>query len=130
MPVITEQHAPLGSHQFLDKLALAYHEEIATRLLLTPETIMERARSNLRRWLADHEPGSGEARCFEEWQHLLATRTLSELIAIMTEDSDEEQRLRQSTPFTGILSAQERKELIARAEKRISTSSPRCLSGG
>lgn len=112
-----EQSSPIGSHQFIDKLVLAYHREIAARLLASPDEVLSRARNNLKRWLAAHEPGSAEARCLEEWQRLLETKSVDELVAIITEDSDEGQRLRSSTPFTGILSLQERKELRARCEE-------------
>jgi frataxin-like iron-binding protein CyaY len=115
---ITEQPSPVGSHQFLDKVSLAYHQEVAVRLRATPDVIIARARGNLQRWLAAHEPGAAEARCLEEWQYLLETRSISELISILTEDSDEWQRLRQSTPFTGILSTRERRELVKRCEER------------
>lgn len=111
MQPIPEQIAPLGSHQFLDQLNLAMHREIALRLLADPEAVLSRARNNLSRWLAEYEAGDGGARCLEEWQHLLATHTVAELAAIITEDSDEGQRLRQSTPFVGILSSAERREL-------------------
>jgi hypothetical protein len=63
-----------------------------------------------------HE-GTSAARALEEWQELIDTRSVSELIAVMTEDSDEGQRLRSSTPFTGILSKAERKEIFARCEE-------------
>lgn len=96
---------------------LDYHREVASRLLNTPETVIERARNNLKRWMAAHE-GTGSARALEEWQALLDTKTVQELIEIIIEDSDEGQRLRSSTPFTGILSAQERQELRAKHEER------------
>jgi len=118
MAVNDEQPSPLGSHQFLDKLALAYHRAIAARLLADPEAVLDRARSNLKRWMKVHA-GTGTVRALEEWQRLLETRTIPELIAIMTEDSDEGQRLRQSTPFAGVLSEEERKEIFARCEKGI-----------
>ena len=113
-----EQSAPIGSHQFIDQLALAYHREIAARLLAAPDEVLNRARSNLKRWMKVHE-GTGTVRALEEWQNLIDTLTLSDLIAKMTEDSDEGQRLRQSTPFAGVLSEQERKEVFARCEKGI-----------
>ena len=117
MQPMPEQIAPLGSHQFLDQLNLAYHREVALRLLADPEAVLSQARNNLSRWLAEYEASDGGARCLEEWQHLLATHSVTQLAAIITEDSDEGQRLRQSTPFTGILSAEERKELRTRHEK-------------
>jgi len=83
-------------------------------MLINPELIIKKAHSNLRRWLSVYEPGEPDARPLEEWQELLETRTVSELIAIITEDSDEGQRLRSSTPFTGLLSFEERKEIYKR----------------
>lgn len=108
---------PIGSHQFLDELALAYHKAIALRLLASPEEIIELARENLNRWIQVHE-GTGTVYALKEWQTLIETKTIPELVAIITEDSDEGQRLRQSTPFAGVLSDQERKEIMNRCEER------------
>jgi hypothetical protein len=44
---------------------------------------------------------------------------LRTIAAILTADSDEGQRLRQSTPFPGVLSKEEREEIFARCEKGI-----------
>lgn len=108
---------PIGSHQFLDELALAYHRAIAMRLLASPKEVVELARENLNRWIQIHE-GTGTVYALKEWQTLLETKTIAELAAIITEDSDEGQRLRQSTPFAGVLSDQERKEIMSRCEER------------
>ena len=83
---------PIGSHQFLDELALAYHKAIALRLLASPEEIIELARENLNRWIQVHE-GTGTVYALKEWQTLIETKTIPELVAIITEDSDEGQRL-------------------------------------
>ena len=117
MAKILEQVATLGSHQFLDRLALAYHYAIAARLIVAPEEVLDIARDNLRRWLKIHA-GSSTSYALEEWQHLLDTRTVPELIAIITEDFDEGQRLRQSTPFVGVLPESEREELYTLCEKK------------
>jgi len=111
MQTVTDKIAPLGSHQFLDQLNLAYHREVAVRLLADPEAVLNRARGNLRRWLASYESGD-EPACFVEWQRLLETRTIKELAAILADDSDEGQRLRQSTPFPGVLTSEERNDLF------------------
>lgn len=96
---------------------MAYHREIAARLLASPAEVIGLARENLNRWLQVHA-GTGTVYALKEWQTLLNTKTIPELVAIMTEDSDEGQRLRQSTPFAGVLSDQERKEIMARYEER------------
>jgi hypothetical protein len=110
----TKQVVPLDSPQFIDFLALEYHKAVAARMRVDPDRIIEKACGNLKRWLSDYPPGSSDARCLEEWVELLETRAVSELIAIITQDSDEGQRLRSSTPFTGILSVQEREEIYNR----------------
>jgi hypothetical protein len=112
-----EQRAPAGSQQAIDQWVLAYHREIARRLLAEPEAVLAKARGNLKRWMPVHA-GTGTAQALEEWQRLLDTRSVSQLIAIITEDSDEGQRLRSSTPFVGILSDQERRELREGYEER------------
>ncbi len=105
------QAVPVDSQQFIDLWALEYHKKVAERMRIDPEGIVAKARDNLKRWLSDYQVGSSDARCLEEWWELLETRTVPELIAIITEDSDEGQRLRSSTPFTGILSFEEREEI-------------------
>lgn len=119
MAVMSEQSIQPGSHQFIDMVNLAYHQEIAARLRAMPDEILGRARGNLKRWLAAHA-GTSTARALKEWESLIETRTIPELIAIITEDSDQGQRLRQSTPFVGVLSPQERKDLFTRCEKEVS----------
>jgi hypothetical protein len=112
-----EQRAPAGSQQAIDQFVLEYHREIAKRLLAAPEVVLAKARGNLERWMSAYGSGSPDAGCFEEWWRLLETRTAAELAALITDDSDEGQRLRSSTPFTGLLSPEERKELRARYEE-------------
>ena len=119
-----EKEIVYGSQQYIDYLSLMYHREVAERLRREPERILNIARDNLRRWLASYERGSSEARCFEEWEHLLDTLSVSELIAIITEDSDKGQRLRSSTPFPGVLTNDERKEIAERMKSNIFTGNP------
>lgn len=112
-----KEKPPIGSQQEIDELVLEYHRLIADRLQADPESVLEHARSNLERWMAAHQ-GTGSAYALEEWQQLLNNKTTQELIRLITEESDRGQRLRSSTPFTGILSAQERMELRAKNEER------------
>ena len=112
------QPVPKDSHQFLDRLNLLYHREIAARLLADPEAVLNRARNNIERWMPVHV-GSFSIHALEEWRNLLNTKSISELVAILTEDSDEGQRLRQSTPFAGILSEKEREEIWRRCEEGV-----------
>jgi hypothetical protein len=104
---------PLGSHQFIDYFALACHRAVAERLRREPETIIKIARENLARWKASGVFDKGEVLSLSEWEKILNESNVEELIAIITEDSDEGQRLRQSTPFAGVLSEDGRLKILA-----------------
>ena len=110
--------SPLGSHAFLDEFALAYHRAVAGRLRAEPEVVLERARRNLDRWAERDTFGAGEQASLEEWRGILIEADVNRLIEIMTDTSDEGQRLRSSSPFVGALSPEERLEILAACEQR------------
>src|SRR3954466_9348468 len=86
--------SPLGSHAFLDEFALAYHRAVAERLRAEPEAVLEHARRNLHRWTEGDAFGAGERASLEEWQGILGEADVDRLIKIITDTSDEGQRLR------------------------------------
>jgi hypothetical protein len=110
--------SPLGSHSFLDEFALAYHHAVAERLRAEPEAVLERARRNLNRWMEGDAFGAGERASLEEWREMLGEPDVDRLIEIITDASDEGQRLRSSSPFVGALSPEERLEILAACEQR------------
>jgi hypothetical protein len=110
--------SPLGSHAFLDEFALAYHRAVAERLRAEPEAVLERARRNLHRWAEGDAFGPGERASLEEWHLILGEADVDRLIEIMTNLSDEGQRMRSSSPFVGALSPEERLEILAACEQR------------
>ena len=110
--------AQLGSHQFLDDFALAYHRVVADRLRQAPVPILQRALANLAQWTTRGELSAGALLSLAEWQHILEDYSVEKIILLITANSDEGQRLRQSTPFAGILTPAERKDLLAHCEER------------
>ena len=110
--------SPLGSHAFLDEFALEYHRAVAGRLRAEPEAVLERARRNLKRWAEGDAFGAGEQASLEEWRGILAEAGVERLTEIMTDTSEEGQRLRSSSPFVGVLSPEERLEILAACEQR------------
>lgn len=110
--------SPLGSHAFLDEFALAYHRAVAERLRAEPEAVLERARQNLNRWTEGDTFGAGEQASLEEWREILGEADVDPLIEIMTETTEEGQRLRSSSPFVGVLTPEERLEILAACELR------------
>lgn len=110
--------SPLGTHQFLDDFALAYHLTVAERLRERPDAVVEHARRNLNRWLEGEAFGPGERQSVEEWLKILDGSDVERLIRIITDPSDEGQRLRSSSPFVGALTPEERLEILAACEQR------------
>jgi hypothetical protein len=110
--------SPLGSHAFLDEFALAYHRAVAERLRAEPEAVLERARQNLNRWTEGDAFGAGEQASLEEWRVILGEADVDRLIEVITDTSDEGQRLRSSSPFVGALSPEKRLEILAACEQR------------
>src|SRR5438270_4479671 len=96
--------SPLGSHAFLDEFALAYHRAVAERLRAEPEAVLQCARRNLNRWTEGDAFGAGEWASLEEWREILGGSDVERLIEIITDTTDEGQRLRSSSPFVGALS--------------------------
>ena len=108
------ESSPLGTHQFLDEFALAYHRAVAERLRGDGAAVINHARRNLDRWAGS----PGDNRTLEEWRKILDESPINKLIEIITDTSDEGQRLRSSSPFAGTLSHEERLEILAACEQR------------
>jgi hypothetical protein len=109
--------SPPDSHQFLDGLALAYHRAVAGRLRAAPESVVRTARENLARWLAGGSFDAGTAASLREWLSILDRSTPEELLALLTAETDDGQRLHQSSPFAGVLTDEERLEIMDACER-------------
>jgi hypothetical protein len=104
-----------GIHGLRNLEKLVVHERVAEYLRSDPERVPRVAGGNLDRWLSD-DPESKPH--FHEWRAILASRTVPELLALITADDEEGRRLRQSAPFAGVVAAEEREEAFAVARKR------------
>ena len=104
----------MNRQQRADQRSKAFHRTIADRLRAHPElwTIPEQ---NLQRW--KHEMRKLPA-ALEEWNTLFHTRSHDEILTILTEDSQETDRLRSSSPFTGILTETERLQIFKTFSRR------------
>ncbi|HMS40341.1 MAG TPA: hypothetical protein PKE69_08955 [Pyrinomonadaceae bacterium] len=98
-------------HNFVDLFSLMLHAGVAEKLRLNPHEVLQIARQNLNRWLAN------ENSALREWQKILETHTPEEIIKIITQDTDEGQRLRSSSPFAGVLSETERDQIWSECAK-------------
>jgi transcriptional regulator with XRE-family HTH domain len=91
-----------------DRRSLALHAAIAEHLRAEPEHVLSKARASLAR-MRSQNPGARQL--LDEWKVLLR-RPVSALLPILVDAEPWARELRQVTPFTGILSAKERKEVL------------------
>jgi hypothetical protein len=93
------------STSLLEARSLAMHAALAAKIEGQPK-LLEIARNNLKRWRARWE-GAVPA-WHQEWCEIL-DRPWPEIVAVMTDPGENGARLRQSSPFAGVLSAEERR---------------------
>ena len=102
----------MRSHAWVDRRSLALHEAVAARLEADP-SLLEVARRNLRRWReANADP------VLEEWSALLDGSSLTSVLVLLRSPSEEAARLRQSSPFAGVLTPTERQAILDEYESR------------
>ena len=106
-------------HEVQDQVSLELARRVAAGLPDHPEWI-EVARANLERWARHNQGAPALLRCYAEWQRLLA-RPLSEIAEVLTGETDEGQRLRQNSPFVGVLDPAEVWELKSRLRRHAAT---------
>ncbi len=96
--------APYSSHRLLEARSLAMHAVIAKKIE-RDRRLLNIPRNNLKRW---RQRWNEDAPAWHvEWQEILR-RPWPEIASLITEPSEEAARLRQSSPFAGVLSADER----------------------
>jgi hypothetical protein len=100
------------THRVAELQSLAYHRLVAERL---DPSIVENARARLRRWCDD---GKIHPQWADEWERILEL-PLDGIRAAIVTDSVPAGELRQSSPFTGVLTEQERLLLHQAVEARL-----------
>jgi hypothetical protein len=112
---MTSKQIQFGSQQFVDYFALSYHREMAKHLRERPQAVTNHARQTLARWLQVGAPGTEAS---SEWSAILDDYSVEQLIALITEDSEEATRLRTASPFVGVLPPERRSRILAECEEK------------
>ncbi|HEY1457994.1 MAG TPA: hypothetical protein VGF15_05710 [Solirubrobacteraceae bacterium] len=97
-------HSEAG-HDRARARGLAYHQAVARRLR---KPMVDDARHALFRW---REQERIDPRYADQWEHVLA-RPVSEIRKALIEDSQTGDDLRQNSPFAGVLSEPERRQIL------------------
>jgi hypothetical protein len=98
-------------HRTAELQGLAYHRLVAERL---NAGLVDEAQRRLRRWIRDEKI---DPRWAEEWGRILAL-PIPRIAKAISADSKRSRELRQSSPFAGLLTPQERRRLTTAVEER------------
>jgi len=98
-----------GLHAAAEKRSLELHRAVAERLRADP-ALVERARDRVARWLCDGTVAKPYA---EAWRAVLG-RPLAELTSFLLDPGEEACRMRQTSPFAGVLAPRERWDILRR----------------
>jgi hypothetical protein len=104
VPNEPEKQTVYSSHRLVEARSLAMHAVIARKIARDP-TLLAIAHRNIERWNARWKDGSPA--WLKEWQEMLK-QPWQHIAAIITEPSEHGARVRQSSPFAGVLSNEER----------------------
>ena len=104
---------PVRSHQWLDYVDLIVHRAMARKIRREPK-LFNRAHRNLARW---EKRNRGCSQPLREWKQILRDNDMAAVLRTITRANEEGDRLRQSSPFVGILSQGEVQAIWARYEK-------------
>ena len=100
------------NHSETDQVSLELARRVAERIRSQPE-VLDFARANLARWSRQNLSAPSLLRSYAEWQQILS-RPLEEICTLLCSGSENAQRLRQNSPFAGVLKPAEVWEVKSR----------------
>jgi hypothetical protein len=98
---------PYSPHRLLEARSLAMHTVIAQKIERDP-SLLSIAHRNMQRW--QQRWGQRRPGWATEWLAILE-RAWPEIAAVMTDPGEASTRLRQSSPFAGVLTVDERRRI-------------------
>lgn len=101
----------LRGHRVAELHSLAYHRLVARRL---DESMLETARQRL---AAQRARGQIHPTWADRWERVLG-EPLNKVAAVISADKPSARQLRQTSPFAGMLTEQERRRLVRAVEQR------------
>jgi hypothetical protein len=108
-----DEEPPKRSHQWVDMRDLEMAQMIAKKIRKKPALFREAVKT-LQHWKRILRP---IPEAVLEWDRIFLTHKRDEILDVFTEDSENGQRLRQSDPFCGVLTEEERADFLTKYEE-------------
>ena len=97
----------MNPHDKLVERSRALHRAVAEKIRSNP-ALLQIARTNVARWMQDQSQHGPVSPALSEWKKILETRSLEQVLELVCSESEQADRLRHATPFSGILTKAER----------------------
>jgi hypothetical protein len=107
------------NHEFQDNVSLEIARRVAARVRASPE-LLDVARNNLNRWSRLNADAPHLLRCYAEWLGIL-DQPVEDICDLLCAETGEGQRLRQNSPFAGVLPPGEVWEIKSRLRRHATT---------
>ena len=101
------------THDWIDQRSLALSQAIVQKLRAEPGLLLV-AKNTLSRWIKQQQPSVPLV--MMEWQEILEKRPFEAVLDLMNSFDENARRLRQSSPFAGILNEEERMAIFKKYE--------------
>jgi len=116
MPAVCpEAQKSSRTHEWIGQRSLALDRAITQKLRAQPD-LLQRAKTTLERRMQQRQPTVPPV--LLEWREILERWPLEKVLELLTSSGEQPRRLRQSSPFCGILSPQERLAVFKEYESR------------
>jgi hypothetical protein len=102
-------------HRKLEERSLALHREIARRIRSNPD-LLSSVRERLSKDIRSGRFSISLIDAMQEWLDLLDSSSVEQLLELLVDEGENGRRLRQSTPFAGILTKEERRRILEKHE--------------
>jgi hypothetical protein len=102
-------------HRRLEERSLALHREIARRIRKNPD-LLTGVRDRLTEDIRSGRFSVSLTDAMQEWLELLNRSSLEQILELLVDQGENARRLRQSTPFAGILTQEERRRILEEHE--------------
>ena len=120
----------LTSHRLTrsQEKSLWLHRALLTQMLTDPDSVIAKARENLRRWSGMHRSDGMTIDYFRKWERVLDDG-LDAVVEVVTSPSKEACEMRQNSPFAGVLPEETRVKVLRSFEAHWSREHDRVLVG-
>ena len=105
---VSRPKSPISDHNRIERRSVALHRAVAERIRQNP-ALMDKARENLEKYLDQYlRENRTLPKALSEWWDILTNQSLETVLAFLVSSDEPAFRLRQSSPFAGILEPRER----------------------